>query len=1124
MKKNHDFGHYTSNVWSKTLKVMKLTILLVLLGIFSVSAEGYGQGGNISLKMEHVSLEDILQELKAHSDYTFVYSDQQVGNVEVDLFEVKDANLEVVMNECLQDTDLEFYVENNVVVIRKKAPVVKESNQQEKKEIKGTVTDADGGTLPGVSVVVKGTSIGTATDINGNYSLEIPMNAEALVFSFIGMKASEIAYAGQLSINVVLTADSEQMAEVVVTGYGSRSKESYTGAAVTIEGDELVQTNSSNLLLSLQAIEPSFVMIENLDAGSNPNALPDFQIRGSASVPGLQSEFKGNPNMPLFMLDGFEADATIIFDMDPNRVKSFTILKDASATAIYGSRGANGVVVVETHAPKKGKMRVSYNVDLSVTAADLSDYDLLNAEEKLQLEVDAGHYSVDGSGLVSIIDDRKEIYNSKLQDIREGVDTYWIEKPVEDQINHKHTLGLQGGNDTFRYGMDLSYQNNDGVMKGSGRDRYGIGLTLQYRVEKFTFKNNLTYYNVNSTNSPYGSFREYTRMNPYLRYEDDNGQMMYEIDQDEYGRAVYNPLFNSTLNTTNKNGSNNFRNNFGVDWNINTSSSLRGSISLSQKTSSSDIFRPAKHTDFANFSGDDLERKGRYDVSNGKESNIEASLTYTYMLKKGYSMLFFSTTGNVLEQKSESYSAAAEGFPSEDMDNISFAKQYVENGRPSGSEYVSRSLGWLGTINYSYDNRYFGDISYRFDASSRFGADKRWAPFGSVGAGWNVHNEKFLKGSELVNKLKFRVSYGLTGSQNFDPYQAMSTYQLYNDTRYHYGYGFVMKALGNDKLQWQKTLKTNFGVDAELFNNRLTLSANYYNDLSKDVLVPVSLPTSLGFNTYMENLGEIENKGYELKARVFILKKSDLTLSVFGSAMHNKNQLKKLSNSLSAINDAQDESFENERDEDSNKLVVNRPKVRYIEGESANTIWAVRSLGIDPSTGSEVFLNKDGQKTNIWNAKDQVAAGTTDADIIGNFGTNFSYKGFQLNMIFNYRLGGEMYNQTLVDRVENADLRFNVDRRVYDGRWRQPGDKALFKNVADNTQTKPTSRFVEEYNYLKLSSLNVAYNFEVEKYGFERLKLMFTMNDVFRSSSVQVERGLSYPFARTFTFSLQTTF
>ena len=1102
----------------KTLLIMKLSLILFFAFSLQLSASVL-LGQQVSIRTGEASLKSVLEDLKEQTGTYFMYNENDMdASILVDL-DMQGVSLEETLEEICKQAPFTYEIIEDFVVFTKKAPVkIKEAVQQKKKTIKGTVTDEGGNTLPGVSVVVKGTTNGTATDVDGKYTIQVENLNTILIFSFVGMKPLEVKYTGQAVIDTQLVADSEQMAEVVVTGYGSRLKESYTGAAVTIEGEELVQTNSSNLLLSLQIVEPSFVMLENLDAGSDPNALPDFQIRGSASVPGLQSEFKGNPNMPLFMLDGFEADASVIFDMDPNRVKSFTILKDASATAIYGSRGANGVVVVETHAPKKGKMRVSYNVDLSLITADLSDYDLLNAEEKLQLEYDAGHYTV--SGLVGIMEEKKEIYNRKLKEVRKGVDTDWIEKPVEDQINHKQTLALQGGSNTFRYGMDLSYHNNNGVMKGSGRDRYGIGLTLQYRVEKFTFKNNLTYYNVNSTNSPYGSFREYTRMNPYLRYKDDNGQMLYEIDKKKYDRSVYNPLFNPTLNTIDKNGSNNFRNNFGVDWNISTSSTLRGSISLSQKTTSSDVFKPGKHTNFANYRGDDIKRKGRYDVSNGKKSSVEASLTYTYMLKKGNSMLFLSTTGNVLEQKSESYSASAEGFPSEDMDHVSFARQYVKNGRPHGSEYVSRSLGWLGTINYSYDNRYFGDVSYRFDASSRFGADKRWAPFGSVGAGWNVHNEKFLEGSEFVNRLKLRASYGLTGSQNFNPYQAMSTYQLYNDTRYHLGYGFVMKAMGNDKLQWQKTFKTNIGVDVDLFNNRLTLSANYYNDLTKDVLLPVSLPTSLGFSTYMENLGEVENKGYEFKARVFILKQSDLTLSVFGSAMYNKNQLKKLSNSLSAINDKQDRSFEKTHFED----IVNRPKVRYIEGESTNTIWAVRSLGIDPTTGKEVFLNKDGQKTNVWNAKDQVAMGSTDADIIGNFGTNFSYKGFQLNMYFNYRLGGEMYNQTLIDRVENADLRANVDRRVYDGRWRKPGDKAVFKDVKDKTQTKPTSRFVEEYNYLKLSSLNVAYDFEVEKYGFERFKLMFAMNDVFRTSSVQVERGLSYPFARSFTFSLQTTF
>lgn len=1117
MKKNLKW-RLLSPAIRKTLLIMKLSLILFFAFSLQLSASVL-LGQQVSIRTGEASLKSVLEDLKEQTGTYFMYNENDMdASILVDL-DMQGVSLEETLEEICKQAPFTYEIIEDFVVFTKKAPVkIKEAVQQKKKTIKGTVTDEGGNTLPGVSVVVKGTTNGTATDVDGKYTIQVENLNTILIFSFVGMKPLEVKYTGQAVIDTQLVADSEQMAEVVITGYGSRLKESYTGAAVTIEGEELVQTNSSNLLLSLQIIEPSFVMLENLDAGSDPNALPDFQIRGSASVPGLQSEFKGNPNMPLFMLDGFEADASVIFDMDPNRVKSFTILKDASATAIYGSRGANGVVVVETHAPRKGKMRISYNVDMSLTAADLSDYDLLNAEEKLQLEYDAGIYSPSETGsTVGAIEDKNELYNLRLKEVLKGVDTYWINKPIEDQLNHKHSLALQGGNDTFRYGMDLSYHNNNGVMKGSGRDRYGIGLTLQYRVDKFTFKNNLTYYNVNSTNSPYGSFREYTRMNPYFRYEDDNGQMLYQIDKNYYNKSIYNPLFNSTLNMINKNGSNNFRNNFAVDWNINTSSSLKGSISLLQKTSSSDIFKPAKHTDFADFEGDDMERKGRYDISNGKESSIEARLTYTYMLKKGNSMLFLSTTGNILEQKSESYSASAEGFPSEDMDNISFARQYVKNGRPYGSEYVSRSLGWLGTINYSYNNRYFGDISYRFDASSRFGADKKWAPFGSLGAGWNVHNEKFMEGSNFVNKLKLRASFGLTGSQNFDPYQAMSTYQLYNDTRYHYGYGFVMKALGNDKLQWQKTLKTNLGIDTDLFNNRLTLSVNYYIDLTKDVLVPVSLPTSLGFSTYMENLGEIENRGYELKARVFVLKKSDLTLSVFGSVMHNKNQLKKLSNSLSAINDKQDLSFENDD-------VVNRPKVRYIEGESANTIWAVRSLGIDPTTGKEVFLNKEGQKTNAWNAKDQVAVGSTDADIIGNFGTSLFYKGFQFNMYFNYRLGGEMYNQTLVDRVENADLQFNVDRRVYKGRWRKSGDKAFFKDVKDKTQTKPTSRFVEEYNYLKLSSLNVAYKFDLEKYGFERFKLMFTMNDVFRSSSVQVERGLSYPFARTFTFSLQTTF
>ena len=752
--------------WLKRYWMMRNFIILFFVCNLSALANGFTQEVSVA-NFSNATLFEVFDHLKKETGYGILYKEYEINpDVRVNM-NLEDSNVREVLNEALEGTGLTYIVRDEVIVVYKaevlSQPVIKV--EQEKKKVKGKVTDENGMPLPGVSVVVKGTTLGVSTDLEGNFVLDLPLkNSGVLVVSFIGLETQEVSISGQQSLNVILKASTEELKEIVVTGYGSRSKESYTGSAVTIEGEQLLQTNSNNLLLSLQAVEPSFMMIENLEAGSNPNAMPEFQIRGSASVPGLQSEYQGNPNMPLFMLDGFEADPTVIFDMDPNRVKSFTILKDASATAIYGSRGANGVVVVETYAPKKGKMRVSYNMDLSLTVADLTDYNLLNASEKLQLEYDAGHYSVD-NGLVEVIDNKMNIYNRKLKAIEEGVDTYWLSKPLEDQINHKHSLNLEGGDDTFRYGMDLSYHKNDGVMKGSGRDRYNIGINLQYRVEKFTFKNSLTYYNINSNNSPYGSFRKYTQMNPYLRYKDENGHMLYVVDETEYGYPIYNPLYNSTLNVVDESQERNFRNNFAVDWNINTNSTLRGSISISQKTTSSDIFKPAKHTDFASYGNENLERKGRYSATNGKESSIEASLTYTYMIKKNKNMFYLSTTGNILEQKQESYSVSAEGFPSEDMDNISFAKQYVENARPTGSDFVSRSLGWLGTLNYSYDDRYFADVSYRFDASSRFGSDNRWAPFGSAGIGWNVHKEDFFENSKVLNKLKLRASYGLTGSQ-----------------------------------------------------------------------------------------------------------------------------------------------------------------------------------------------------------------------------------------------------------------------------------------------------------------------------------------------------------------------
>lgn len=472
---------------------------------------------------------------------------------------------------------------------------------------------------------------------------------------------------------------------------------------------------------------------------------------------------------------------------------------------------------------------------------------------------------------------------------------------------------------------------------------------------------------------------------------------------------------------------------------------------------------------------------------------------------------------NIQGNEGEVYTVRAEGFPDEKLDFITFAAQNAKEYLPTGEDYISRLMGFVGNAGYTYRDCYLLDASIRFDGSSKFGSDGRWATFWSVGLGWNIHKEKFAENWTWANMLKIRASYGITGSQAFEPYQSIIMYEYYTQNRYRYNIGAMMMRLGNPDLKWQQTNQLNIGTDISVLGDRLALSANYYQNRSKDLLTDVTLPPSLGYGTYRENLGEIENKGYELEVRLGILKKKDLWLNLTASGIHNTNILKKISNSLEAWNQAQDKSDEN----------LNVPKVRYIEGESINSIWGVPSLGINPANGKETYLAADGSLTDRWQAKDQRVIGCTDPDLEGNLGLNAGWKGLQLNLYFTYRIGGQNYNSTLVDRVENADKRYNTDRRVLEQRWQQPGDITFFKDVKDESQTRPTSRFVEDYNYLQLSALNLSYDFPTaltRKWRMENIRISFSMNDVFRASSIEAERGIDYPFARAFRTSLRVIF
>ena len=463
------------------------------------------------------------------------------------------------------------------------------------------------------------------------------------------------------------------------------------------------------------------------------------------------------------------------------------------------------------------------------------------------------------------------------------------------------------------------------------------------------------------------------------------------------------------------------------------------------------------------------------------------------------------------------------GFLNNHVDHITFARQYAENGRPSGSEYTTRSVGITGAVNYSYDDRYMADFSLRYNGSSAFGANNRWGTFWSAGIGWNLHKEQFIEQLGFVNLLKLRASYGLTGSQNFNPYQAKSTYTYYSDIVYDNITGAYLMAMANDKLKWQQTADLNYGFDMQLFKV-VNIRLDMYKSKTKDALLAMTLPTSTGFTSYQENLGNVENTGFDATVNWRLYSQGSDFFSLNASIGHNKNKVVKISNALKAFNDKQEEDAM----QGDNK--TNLPVIRYEEGQSMSAIWAVRSLGIDPATGREIFLKKDGVTTTYnYDAADKIVAGESNPKYHGNFGFSGEYKGIGMSCSFSYRFGGDYYNQTLVNRVENVDIAENVDRRVLNDTWNNIGDVATYKKITSTpTTTWPTTRFIERNNELQLASLSCYYDFKnhswLKKARIERLKLSFYMSDMFRISTVKTERGLDYPYARTFSFSLSATF
>ncbi len=1148
MKKKPKWHVLYSLCFEKSFLTMKISFLLC----FAVSAQIYAGTANsqqVSVSIKNASLRQVIREIEKQTNIPFLYSDYQVANIKKKDIDLKNVHYSTLLDLMLENSGLNFKkIEDSIVI--SPAPQSKEANKQQTFKVSGLVQDVSGNAIAGASVSVKKSQLKTVTDDNGQFSIDLKSKEEVLIISSLGKMSKEInTIAGQPMIKIVLHDAVSNVEDVVVTGYNTINKQSFTGTAIQITKEQLLQISSSNLMSALQVFDPSLRMMDNKDIGSNPNALPEFYIRGQSGFPGVmeldmnegssvsQFALKNNPNLPVFILDGFEATLERIYDLSLQRIKHITILKDAAATAMYGSRASNGVIVIETITPKPGQFRINYTANLDITAPDLSSYHLMNAVQKLDAETAAGLFEHHPNKPRDKNYDEGLMYlqwlrTQKQNMISKGIDTYWLSQPLSTMFNNRHNVYVEGGSEALRMGVDLRYDNQNGVMKESKRNRIGTGISLEYRHKGLQVRNQSFVDIVKSDDSPYGTFEAYTKLQPYHAIHEENGDLIQMQPSYQGLENILNPIYEATLGSFSNNKYKEFSNNLSANWYIDNYWTVRGQFAINYKQGQQHRFIDPASSRYSDRKIQ-AEDKGELKIQDEDQFGWNTNLFATY--NRNYGVHSFNlAVGMNAKAASYDYSTAEyAGFPNGDLNSPSNASKIKQ--KPLFSDNKTRLLGGFANINYTINNIYLFDGSFRMDGSSEFGTDRRWAPFWSLGTGMNIHN--YLKIPEF-NILRVKANIGQTGKSNFAPYMARNTYNLMNDQWYATGIGAELIYMGNKNLTWEKQLSSNIGVDVT-YRNRYTLELNYYNKETYDLISDVSLPSSSGFSTYRDNVGKVLNRGVEAIGNFKVYSQKNWDVIVFANIAHNKNKIVEIAESLKQYNDRVDAHYEKyknteagayewlESRADENSVLI-KPVRKFEEGSSLTAIYGMKSLGINPADGQEIYQKRNGDITKEWSPYEQVVIGNTEPTAQGAFGINVRFKQFSLYTSFLYAFGGESYNESIIKNIENVNLLYyNADVRVLTDRWQKPGDITSLKSIQDRLfVTRPTSRFVQTNNYLALNSASLMYDLApsvIARLKLQSLRLGINMNDIARFSTIREERGLNYPFARTFSFTLSTT-
>lgn len=1119
---------------------MKLTTFLLLVSLFKIQASTYSQNTKISMHLENVTVEEVLNKIENSTEFNFLVDVQEIDVNRLVTVDADKKTIEFILNHIFANTNVTYELYKKQVILNidksKKLKVTtkerKEVIKQDEIEITGKVTDKDRLPLPGVNIVILGTTKGTETDFEGNYTINATAG-DVLSFSYVGMETNNITVGVVNKINVILYEDaSSTLDEVILVGYGSVKKGDLTGSVSSLSIKEFEQqpvTNASEFLKGRVA------GVTVASPSGRPGGGQVIRIRGANSI--------NANNDPLVVVDGLiGADFNAL---NPNNIQSMEILKDASATAIYGSRGANGVILITTKKGRAGKAQITFDyftrisevpkkIDIldglgystsannrrryakySQSINDLTDYNYPTEEEML---------TPDSNG------NRSMTWLYYHPDVIEGLENGkyeidWQDEIFRQGITNNFNLSVRGGTEDISYSVSGNYIKQEGIVINSDYEKFNLRASIDAQATN-RLKIGTTVYLARDVYNPIaegdgGVVEAALYALPVglgIKYPENFDDPLFPFSESLVGRYFNHKGSYGGFGDSSPNGGG-LRNpiamalepereNVSLKNTISTYLDYKIAEGLKLKITGGAMFSNNNNRSYYNelYNGStnsDGIRSGSLGTSESvfyQNSNI---LTYN----KDIDRHNFVVTG-LFEQQYSSYSSSdisVEGFNNNNLGM--YAIQAAENVTGKSSYKEERSiLSFMGRLNYGFDDRYLFTASLRSDGSSVFGENNKWAMFPSGAFAWKVSNEEFLEKSKNIDNLKLRTSYGITGNQAIAPYQSLSQITT-GGTGFNYptngsslsiGSGF--EKIANPDLRWEKTSQFDIGIDLSLFNHRLNVTADYYYKRTSDLLSSRSLAGQSGFTSVLQNVGDVENKGFEMLIDGTLIEQNDFSWTAGLNLTFNKNKVLNLSTP------------------DEERIMLN--DVMYlIKGQPLGAIYGYEYVGVwkdgeeneafgygqIAGTAKIVDQNNDG----VYDEKDKVFLGSANPDISWGFNTTANYKGFSLNVQFQGVIGNEIYNAGARDRFDMEDVGATGYRGLerwhpinspdgyysrvdYSGTINQTDARINATNIFTRKDAWLSDIFVEDGSYIRLSNVTLAYDFDhsmVSKMGLEGFRL-----------------------------------